>query len=182
MERYNDALALASGTTPPGSETTHQSVQGQGWPRLVHESVLPAIAFKLETVEKMVESHRELGRPVAPELAATYDAYTNWLGAMRRRAEAQQAEWKKWLTDPTMEAVDTVQLDREELAAGDAASISLHGVILKRLKMLPATFMEMGARATNSVREMIGLAPLSEAEYTNKYMLGISGMPVRLYS
>ena len=181
MERYNDAITLASGIQS-GDETTRQYYKGQTWTGLVQQHVLPAVTFKLDIIGRMVAAHREIRRPTLSQLTKAYDTSGAMLAAILRRAEAQQAGWQKWLTDPAMEAVDTPQFDRDELKALDAAIDSINDVIFKRLKLNPTVFMEINTQATNCVRSTIGLAPLSQDEYAAKYAMGLSGTPVRFYS
>ncbi len=182
MEAYNDAVVAASTGASLGSELSHGHLEGQSSSLAVSQSILPAVAYKLGIIEEMERRHQAFGRPTVAPLTKAYDICTGFLGAMRNRAEKQQANWEKWIADPTVDSVETSFEDRQEAKAADAGINSINDVIFKSLELEFGDFMEINRQATNHVRSTLDLDPLAPDEYGTMYMSGIQGSPVRYFT
>lgn len=173
MERYNEALVRA-GMTPPGNEIVHSTTSGMITPKAVYDFVLPALVAKRETFEHVHEEHTRFGRPtVLKQAARAYDDFARLLAKVRERTEAQYNGYLAWVGDATSAGVDTSALDRAESRALDVSINSLNSLIA-HTRLDPEGFLDINRNAHNTVRDSIGLDPLSGDEFRSRYFNGLA--------
>jgi hypothetical protein len=180
METYNDAIAIASGRIPHGSEVTQRAYANLSDPTLVAQYVIPAVAKKIEIFQSIEMKHREVSVLATANLKVPYQEMTVAINAWLERARYQYHVFQQWVNDPQVD-INTVRLDRYELAVTDRALKALNDLIFRKIRLTRDEWLDIVQEATNSVRASLKLVPLSKATFRSQYMQGISGERVRLF-
>ncbi len=183
METYNDAAAIAMGDVkiPYGAELTQRAQFNFSNPTLVAQYVTPAIAKKIEIFQLMETKHREMSVLANANLQNPYQEMTAAINAMLERARYQYQGFQQWVNNPQVD-IDTVRLDRDELAATDRAIKALNELIFKKIRLTRDEWLDIVQEAFNSVRASLRLIPLSRDTFRSQYMRGISGEHVRFFN
>jgi hypothetical protein len=179
METYNDAAAIASGRIPHGSELTHRSVYFSD-PALVAQYVIPAVAKKIEIFQSIEMKHREVSVLATANLKVPYQEMTAAINAWLERARYQYHVFQQWVNNPQVD-IDTVRLDRYELAATDRALKALNDLIFRNIRLTRDEWLDIVQEAFNSVRASLKLVPLSKDTFRSQHMGLISGEQVRFF-
>lgn len=180
MERYNDALAKVASLGELRNEAFSRPTALLNDPEAVAEFVIPALREKIAILDKMETEHQEIGEPESDKIERIYQDFTNALHLMKERAQLQFDGFLAFINDEDFD-VDVTRLDNAETQAMDKAILDLNNTI-GDLGLSGEDFLKINCNAFNSVRESIGLQPLSNQRFQEIYFAGISGSPARFFS
>ena len=183
LEIYNDALASVSGALNQDEVVSRPQVSLPN-PAIVSEYLLPALQRKIEIIRSMEDQHNAAEELVGQDLKNLRPPYEDMKSAihlMLQRAQLQLKGFTSWIANPSDET-DTTSLDGPELQAIDQAIMTLNALIFEKVGLTNEEWMEVNRHAFDDVRGAVGLSPLSQAEFHNRYSRGVVGEHVRFFS
>jgi len=182
METYNDAAAIASGRIPHGSELIQLSFYFSNR-ALLAQYVIPAVARKIEIFQSIEMKHREVSVLATGNLKKPYEKMTAAINAWLERARYQYHVFQQWVsnTQVDLDTLDTVRLDKYELAATDRALKALNDLIFRKIRLTQDEWFDIVQESFNSVRASLKLAPLTKKTFRSRFMQGLSGEQVRFF-
>ena len=176
LEIYNDALASVSGALNQ-DEVVSRPLVSLPNPAIVSEYLLPALQRKIEIIRSMEDQHNAAEELVGQDLKnlrPPYEDMKSGIHLMLQRAQLQLKGFTSWIANASDET-DTTSLDGAELQAMDQAIKTLNALTFEKVGLTNGEWMEVNRHAFNDVRGTVGLSPLSQAEFHNRYSRGVGG-------
>ncbi len=182
MERYNDALAFATGAGTPTNEGLYRPQADVADPTSVIAYVLPALEEKVGIFGLMEGQHRAAARPTETLSARVYDECTSLISVLQQRTALQHQGFVAWSNDPALDVGDEMtRLDSAENAALNQSAASLNELIAK-VGMKREAWLQVNCAAFNTVRASIGLPPMTDFDFQRRFAGGMMGMPARFFT
>ncbi len=180
MEQYNDAVVKVANMGELKNEGFSRPKVSFDDPATVAEFIIPALEEKIDILDEMQTEHKKIGEPESYKIKEIYDGFTDFLNIMEERAQLQLNGFTDFVNDGDVDT-DMTQLDNAEVQFMDKALLNLNQTI-ESLNISGEEFLEINRNAFNSVRENIGLSPLSNQLFQEIYFAGLSGQPARFFS
>lgn len=181
-EIYGTAMTMASSSVNTSGSVFVRDIASIVDPGAVKEFLVPATTQKLDIIVKMGQEHQ--GFHDAQKSDKTFDSsekWTDFLEIYLARARLQLACWNDYMADPSQDlTVRLTSLDQAENASLTVAMTSLNALI-KRAGLEGDPWLSINCSAFNDVRSRIGLGPLDEADFRERFYRGLAGEPPNFF-
>ena len=124
MERYNTAVALASGSPSGPSMPVERQSSNLSNPTLVSQYIIPALEYKIGLIRLMKDRHEQIDQLITKEIRRPYEDMSVVISLMRERVDLQYEGFKSFVKNLEFDS-DITRLDQAETAAFVRAAQSL---------------------------------------------------------
>lgn len=182
MEVFNDAGAVAADEPPQADFIAPYSVQLHD-PDRVRALLIPAMEKKRAILGEMRRLHQDYGVPAHDSHERVYHLMGNLIDVLEARAEEQQRNLDRWVSDPAFYPADvtSAETDQHERTASFTAILALNGLVSAK-GLAGEPLLNISWTVFNEARAHSGLPALPKNEFRRRYLTVLAGQRALFFS